>query len=82
MLGFRQTFNLSYDQGGNESALLCDDDLGSSVILVSLIDVCVHVQAFKQSSFPFIPLQGFIVAVLSIGCFVGALLAGSKVFCC
>ena len=36
MPGFRQTFNISYDRGGNESTSLCDDDLGSSVVLVSL----------------------------------------------
>ena len=38
MLGFRQTFNLSIDQGGNESELRCDDDVGSSAILVSLMN--------------------------------------------
>ena len=38
MVGFRQTFNLSYDQGGNGSELLCDDDVGSSAILVSLMN--------------------------------------------
>jgi len=31
MVGFRQTFNLSY---GNGSEPICDDDVGSSAILV------------------------------------------------
>ena len=34
MVGFRQTLNLSYDQGGNGSELMCDDDVGSGAILV------------------------------------------------
>ena len=38
MVGFRQTFNLSNDQAGNGSELLCDDDVGSSAILVSLMN--------------------------------------------
>ena len=38
MFGFRQTFNLSIDQGGNGSELQCDDDVGSSAILVSVMN--------------------------------------------
>ena len=34
MVGFRQTFNLSSDQGGNGSGSMCDDDVESSAILV------------------------------------------------
>ena len=46
MVGFRQTVNLSYDQGGNGSELLCDDDVGSGAILVRTMYTspfpCVH----------------------------------------
>ena len=36
MLGFRQTFNLSSDQGDNGSESMCDDDVGPSAILVRI----------------------------------------------
>ena len=34
MVGFRETFNLCSDQGGNGSESTCDDDVGCSAILV------------------------------------------------
>ena len=46
MVGFRQTVNLSYDQEGNGSELMCDDDVGSGAILVRTMYTspfpCVH----------------------------------------
>jgi len=66
MLGFRQTFNLSIDQGGNGSELQCDDDVGSSAILVRRMYTPLFPSIHKLFGFsdrlfnamPYYPLPG------------------------
>ena len=78
MCGFRSIFNFSYSSTNETcSAASCSEDIKESTILVSLSTVALGGHHINELFFFFL-LKGLIVSVFSLGCLVGALLAGGE----
>lgn len=75
MCGFRMAMNLSYSSSSNESCTEsgCTDSVTDSTILVNHPPTGGGVACFQCYG---LYMQGLIVSVFSLGCLVGALLAG------